>query len=76
MTLFDLIESGVVIQGAVTIKQWLKDAEVYKTLYSTTSFQNYNVDDKIMNMQINYIYSESEYNVGWTIIEMEPIEDE
>lgn len=70
MTIRQLLDSGIEIEGNVTIKKWIDKTETYRTLHSTTIFEKRHFGE-FMDMEIKYMYSVEENGQGWLIIEVE-----
>lgn len=70
MTIRQLLDSGIEIEGNVTIKKWIDKTETYRTLHSTTLFEQRHFGE-FMDMEIKYMYSVEENEQGWLIIEVE-----
>lgn len=70
MTLRQLLEYGIEITGNVTIKKWIDKTETYRTLHSTTIFEQRHFGE-FMDMEIKYMYSVEEHGQGWLIIEVD-----
>lgn len=59
MTIQDLLDSGIVIQGGVIIKRWLDEVERYETLYNDDNFDLNKPDSDISNLVVTYMYADS-----------------
>ena len=70
MTIQDLLDSGIDIQGKVIIKRWIDEAEHYETLYSGDNFELDRPNSHITNLTITYMYADSN-NCGCMTIEVE-----
>lgn len=70
MTLRQLLEYGIEITGNVAIKKWIDKTETYRTLHSTTIFEQRHFGE-FMDMEIKYMYSVEENGQGWLIIEVD-----
>lgn len=70
MTLRQLLEYGIEITGNVTIKKWIDKTGTYRTLHSTTIFEQRHFGE-FMDMEIKYMYSVEENGQGWLIIEVD-----
>ena len=59
MSIRDLMEQGVRIQGAFQIKEWSDTEEIYTTLSegSEFEFESSDIEDEILDMEIRYMYS-------------------
>jgi hypothetical protein len=59
MTIRDLMEQGIRIQGAFQIKKWDDVKETYIMLSegSQFEFENGEIEDEILDMEIKYMYS-------------------
>lgn len=70
MTIKQLLENGIEIEGKVTVRQYDYKSDIHKTLHTTTCFSQKHYGD-FMDMEIKYIYSVEEDGEGWLIIEVE-----
>ncbi len=70
MTIQDLLDSSISIQGGVTIKLWSDDEERHKTLYNSEDFKQYEVPSSIKNWSISCMYTDSD-DKGYIVIEVE-----
>ncbi len=70
MTIQDLLDSGIDIQGGVIIKRWLDEMERYETLYNDDNFELSKPNSHISNLVITYMYSDSSMH-GFMVIEVE-----
>ena len=70
MTIQDLLDSGIDIQGSVIIKRWLDEVECYETIYSSNDFKQYEIPGNVKNWSITYMYTDVD-NQGYMVIEVE-----
>ena len=58
MTIRDLMEQGIRIQGAFQIKEWSDAEDTYIILSegSEFEFESSDVEDEILDMEIKYMY--------------------
>lgn len=70
MTIRQLLDSGIAIEGNVKIKQWNYETYTGEILYSTTCF-NSCVSGDFLYRIITFMYSIEENGQGWLIIEVE-----
>jgi hypothetical protein len=70
MTIKQLLENSIEIEGKVTVRQYDYKLDIYKTLHSTTYFSQEHYGD-FMDMEIKFIYSVEEDGEGWLVIEVE-----
>lgn len=60
MTIRDLMEQGIHIQGAYQIKKWSDEDERYEMLAEGSMFEDeisYIEDDEILDREITYMYA-------------------
>ena len=59
MTIRDLMEQGIRIQGAFQIKEWSDVEDTYNMLSegSQFEFESCDIEDEILDMEIAYMYS-------------------
>ena len=59
MTIRDLMEQGIRIQGAFQIKKWDDAEETYTMLAegSQFEFESCDIEEEILNMEIKYMYA-------------------
>ena len=75
MSIRDLMEQGIRIQGAYQIKKWSDENETYEILAEGSEFE-YEVpcveDDEILDMEITYMYAipTATGMAAWIIIEV------
>lgn len=60
MTIRELIDNGIEIQGKVVIKGLNNDTEVYETLHDTIDFKFHIVPNKRLDMTVEYMYCDSD----------------
>lgn len=70
MTIKQLLEDGIEIEGKVTVRQYDYKSDIHEILHSTTCFSQKHYGD-FMDMEIKYIYSVEENGESWLIIEVE-----
>lgn len=70
MTIRQLLDSCIAIEGNVKIKQWNYEIDTEKILYSTTCF-NSNICGDFLYSRIIFMYPTEENGQGWLIIEVE-----
>lgn len=66
MTIRDMLEQGVIIQGSVCVKLWSEEHERQTVLLKSDDFECLNMKHGFLDMQLNYIYCEN----GELIIEV------
>lgn len=59
MTIRDLMEQGIIIQGAFQIKKWHDTEETYTMLTEGSMFEEEccDIEEDILDMEINYLYA-------------------
>lgn len=75
MTIRDMIEQGVQIQGAFQIKKYIDEDETYDVLADGTDFEAEfsDIEEDVLDMEIKYTYSIPMPTgmVAWTVFEVE-----
>ena len=74
MSIRDLMEQGIRIQGAFQIKEWSNAKEIYTTISegSEFEFESSDIEDEILDMEIEYMYSiPTEIGMAAMVFEME-----
>ena len=75
MTIRDLMEQGIQIQGAFQIKKWDDIKEVYIMLSEGSQFEyeSCDIEDEILEMEIKYMYAIPTQSglAAYTVIEVE-----
>ena len=74
MTIRDLMEQGIRIQGAFQIKKWDDTEEAYITLTegSQFEFESYDIEEEVLDMEIKYLYAiPTAEGSAWTVFEVE-----
>lgn len=66
MTIREIFEQGIIIQGPVCVKRWIDEHEHYTVLLKSDDFECLNMKQGFLDMQINYFYCEN----GELIIEV------
>ncbi|WP_206459408.1 hypothetical protein [Anaerovorax sp. IOR16] len=58
MTINDLLEQSIIIQGAFTIKHWDDDTETYDILAEGSMFEDKSkgISKEYLNAEIKYVY--------------------
>lgn len=57
MTIQDMLDQGITIQGAYEIRQWQGDDCETLSVGSEFEMEQYDIDDDVLNNEITYIYS-------------------
>ncbi len=73
MTIRDLMEQGIGIQGAFQIKKWDNTEETYTMLAegSQFEFESCDIDDEVLDMEIKYLYAIPTAECSaWTVFEV------
>ena len=74
MTIIDLMEQGIRIQGAFQIKKWDDTEETYTMLAegSQFEFESCDIEEEILDMEIKYMYAiPTAEGSAWTVFEVE-----
>ena len=73
MTIRDLMEQGIRIQGAFQIKKWSDAEETYTILAEGSEFEyeHTDINDDVLDMEIKYLYAIPTAESGaWTVFEV------
>lgn len=73
MTIRDLLERGIRIQGAFQIKKWDDTEETYIMLSegSQFEFESCDIEDEVLDMEIKYMYAlPTAEGSAWTVFEV------
>jgi hypothetical protein len=73
MTIRDLMEQGIRIQGAFQIKEWNEEESTYIMLSEGSQFEyeSCDIDDDVLDMEIKYLYAIPTAESGaWTVFEV------
>lgn len=73
MTIRDLMEQGIRIQGAFQIKKWNEEESTYIMLSEGSQFEyeSCDIDDDILDMEIKYLYAIPTAESGaWAVFEV------
>ena len=75
MTIRDMIEQGIQIQGAIQIKKYIDEDETYDVLADGTDFEVEfsDIEEDVLDMKIKYMYSIPMPTgmAAWTVFEVE-----
>ena len=74
MTIRDLMEQGIRIQGAFQIKKWDDAEEIYTMLTegSQFEFESCDIEEEVLDMEIKYLYAiPTAEGSAWTVFEVE-----
>ena len=74
MTIRDLMEQGIRIQGAFQIKKWDDAEETYTMLAegSQFEFESCDIEEEVLDMEIKYLYAiPTAESSAWTVFEVE-----
>lgn len=75
MTIRDLIEQGIRIEGAFHIKKWDDKEETYTILAEGSMFEeeSCDIEEDILNMEIRYLYAipTASGTAAYTVFEVE-----
>ena len=74
MTIRDLMEQGIRIQGAFQIKKWDDTDETYTILAegSQFEFESCDIEEEVLDMEIKYLYAIPTAECSaWTVFEVE-----
>ena len=74
MTIRDLMEQGIRIQGAFQIKKWDDAEETYTMLAegSQFEFESCDIEEEVLDMEIKYLYAmPTVEGSAWTVFEVE-----
>ena len=73
MTIRDLMEQGIKIQGAFQIKKWDDAEETYTILAEGSMFEDESCDieEEVLDMEIKYLYAIPTAECSaWTVFEV------
>ena len=75
MTIRDLMEQGIRIQGAFQIKKWDDTDETYTILAegSQFEFESCDIEEEVLDMEIKYLYAipTASGTTAYTVFEVE-----
>lgn len=68
MTIRDMVEQGIEIQGVVEVQYWDDKNEDAVRLFKSSRRESYiNFPDSVMDLEIKYIWARTELEINWEV---------